>query len=231
MKLLKEWHDNINSEFSIDKSTNKIDYLYNNILFNIYNWSINKGIKPFTKDDIYLYKGYKSENKYTYIKYYSGSSQKYFQINKPFKAGEEFFRYTNYYIKMLDDLIKNNNFQEKLDIDDKYYLNFQYINYVYYGALLTFYDKFGKNIKFFYKKFIEDYIYNYRLLHRVKNELVSFTTVNYYVLNAKYNFFFECNNALSVEEFLKLEIDDKGHKPSKSEILGTMRSELWKKLM
>ena len=230
IKLLKEWNANINSKFTIDKFTNKIDYLYNNILFNIYNWSINKKIKPFTKDDIYLYKGYKSENKYRYIKYYSDSSQKCFQINKPFKAGEEFFKYTNYYIKMLDDLIKNNNFQEKLEIDNEYYSSFKFINYLYYGALLAFYDKFGKNKKFF-KKFIEDFIYNYSLLHRVKNKSVNFNTVNYYVLNTKYNFFFECNNALSVKELLKLEIEDKGNKPSKSEKLGEMRSELWEKLM
>ena len=230
IKLLKEWDANINSEFTIDKNTNKIEYLYNNILFNIYNWSINKKIKPFTKNDIYLYKGYKSENKYSYIKYYSDSSQKYFQINKLFKAGEGFFNYTNYYIKMLDDLIKYNNLFKELDIDNIYYPNFQFINYLYYGALLTFYDKFGKNIKCFYKKFIEDFIYNYSILHRIKNKSVNFTTVNYYVLNTKYNFFFECNNALNVEELLKLEIEDKGNEPSKSEKLGEMRSKLWKKL-
>ena len=225
IELLKNWNDNINSKFDMDKSNNKINYLYN-MLFNIYNWSINKKTRPFTKDDIYLYKGYKSENEYPYIKYYSNSSQKHFQINKPFEAGEKFFEYTNHYIKMLDNLINDNILLKKLEIDDIYNSNFQFIYYLYYGALLAFYDKFGED-----KKIIDDFIYNYSLLHRVKNKSVNFNTVNYYVLNTKYNFFFECNNALSVKELLKLEIEDKGNKPSKSEKLGEMRSELWEKLM
>ena len=229
-KLLKEWNQNIKKSFSIDSSCNKVEYLYNNVLFNIYNWSLNKDIRVFTKNDIYLYKGFVENEKYSYVKYYKNNNL--YQINKPFKAGEDFFHMTNKYIKKFDLLIENKNLKEKTNLLlDEYDFNLRFINYLYYDALFAFYDKFGENIKGYYKDAIEDYIYKYSLILRVKNKLVNVKSLNYYVLNSKYNFFFECNNALKVEELIKLELDNIGNRPNKNEKLGEMRSKLWKELV
>lgn len=229
-KILTRWNTNIKSSFDIDNSTNKVEYLYNNILFNIYNWSLNKDTRPFTKKDIYLYKGFKKNDKYTYVKYYKRNNL--YQINKPFKSGEDFFYMTNKYIKKFDNIIKDNNLQIKANITShEYNNNLRFINYLYYGALFSFYDRFGENIPIFYKATIEEFIYKYSLLLRIKNKLISFQSLNYYVLNTKYNFFFECNNALKVDELLKLELENIGNRPKKDEKLGEMRNKLWKELM
>ena len=230
-KILIDWNTNINTTFSIDNSCNKIDYLYNNILFNIYNWSLNKDYRPLRKDDIYLYKGYKiSKNEdYAYVDFYKNSNL--YQINKPFKAGEDFFKMTKQFIKNLDDIIDNKNLKEKLGYYDDYYdNNLRFINYLYYGALFAFYDRFGKNVKSFYKGAVEDFIFKYSILLRMKKMNLGLTQLNYYILNTKDNFFFKCNNALKVDELLKLELEDIGNPPSERDILGRMRIELWKKL-
>ncbi len=231
--LLTTWDKNIKEEFKIDNSCNKIEYLYNNILFNVYNWSLNRDIKKFTKNDIYLYKGYinKNENNYSYIKYYKTNDKNIYQMNKPFEAGEDFFNFTNYYIEMLDNLINYYSLKNRLEIDEndkRYDLNLRFINYLYYGALLMFNDKFGNNNK--NNQFIEDFIYKYSIIHRIKNKSVSLQTLNHYVLSTKYNFFYECNNALTVEELLKLEPEGNVNAPTRSEKLGEMREDLWKKL-
>lgn len=229
-KILRDWNKNIKESFKIDSSLNKVEYLYNNVLFNIYNWSLNKDTKPFTKDDIYLYKGFLEKDKYSYVKYYKNNNL--YLINKPFKSGEDFFKMTNNYIKRFELLIKNKNLKAKTCLqEDEYNYNLRFINYLYYCALFAFYDKFGENIPGYYKNAIEDYIYKYSLLLRVKNKLVNNQSLNYYVLKSKYNFFFECNNALKVEELLKLELDNIGNRPNKNEKLGKMRNKLWKELM
>lgn len=229
-EMLKKWNNNIKSEFKIDSTTNKIEYLYCNILFNIYNWSLNKDIRKFSKNDIYLYKGFKESDEYTYVKYYTNISNSgiKFQINKPFEAGKDFFDMTDYYIEKLDNLIN----EKKCLYKNENSYNLKFINYIYYGALLFFYDKFGEQVPFFYKNAIDDYIYKYSILHRVKNKQVNFMTINSYVLKSRYNFFFECNNALGVDELLKLETDQIGNNgPNIDEKLGEMRNDLWNELM
>ena len=139
---------------------------------------------------------------------------------------------TNKYIKDFNEIINRYNLKDKISINtDDYYYNFRFINYLYYGALFAFHDKFGNNIPSFYKKAIEDYIYKYSILLRVKNRMVNLESLNYYVLNTKENFFFKCNNALKVEELLKLELELICDRPNKKEILGKMRNKLWKELI
>ena len=228
--ILKTWDKNIEQTFSIDESCNKIDYLYNNIIFNIYNWSLNKSIQPFSKEDIYLYKGYHKEDNYSFVKYYNNN--RLYQINKPFKSGEDFFYMTSKFIKDFDNTIQKYNLKKKINISiDEYLLNFRFINYLYYGALFAFHDKFGDNIPIFYMEAIEDYIYKYSIILRVKNRLVNLESLNYYVLNTKENFFFRCNNALKVEELLKLDLEEICNRPNKKEKLGKMRNKLWKELI
>ena len=201
IKLLSDWNTNMNDGFSIDKTMNRNEYIFNNVLFNIYNWSLNKDIRPFTKKDIYLYKGYKEGNKketeYEYVKYYKYRKNNSFQINKPFKAGEEFFEMVKHYIETFELLIKEYDLKSALPeiTADEFKYNFKYINYLYYDALLAFYDRFGDNISNFYKETIKDFILRWSLTHRIKNKQVNIQTINYYVLNTEYNFFFECNKS------------------------------------
>lgn len=150
-EILQQWDKNINESFSIDDSCNKIEYLYNNILFNIYNWSLNKPTKSFSKEDVYLYKGFKEDDKYAYVEYCRDNNK--YQINKPFKSGKDFFITTSEYIKTLDKLIKKYNFKERIitetNITDGFDHRFRCINYLYYGALFAFFDRFGNKVKNF----------------------------------------------------------------------------------
>ena len=227
--ILSNWNDNMKTGFFGNTSISKIEYLYNNVLFNIYNWSLNKEIRPFTKDDIYLYKGYDSNTKYKYVKYYElRRSKRCFLINKPFKAGANFFYMTNKFINEFDKIIINYNLNNELE--NIYFNNkseFQYINYLYYNALFMFYNKFGNNISELEKITIKDTIFRWSLTHRIKNELVSLQTVNNYVLTTKYNFFYECNNALNPNELFKIEVESKGNEPAEGERLYEMRNKLW----
>lgn len=228
IKVLNNWQRNMEEKFDIDNYLNKNEYLFNCMLFNIYNWSLNKSIRPFSKNDIFLYKGYNETDTYEYVKYYKSCKNNSFQINKPFKAGEGFFLMVEHYIKMLDDIIVKNNLLDKINCTDNYH--FRYIYFLYYGSLLLFYDKFGKNISDFNRETIVDFICKWSLTHRINNQLVSLDTINHYVLSSDYNFFFECNNALKVEELFKLETNSIENEPSDSEKLGELRSKLWKKL-
>ena len=233
IKLLQVWKKNMEEHFEIDESFNKNEYLFKNMLFVIYNWSLNKGIKDFTKNDIYLYKGYdnKHNDKYEYVKYYESKDKNKFQINKPFSAGEGFFKMVNHYVDMVERIIKENSLIEKIGLSDganKY--NFKFINYLYYNALLLFYDKFGKDIPSFHKEVIVDFIFKWSLIHRINNKLVNKDTINHYVLTTNFNFFFECNNALKVEELFKMEVEPLTNIPDESEKLGKLRRMLCKKL-
>lgn len=231
VELLSKWKTNMENNFEIDKTVNKNEYLFNNMLFIIYNWSLNKSIKSFKKDDIYLYKGYNETYEYEYVKYYESIGNNKFQINKPFSSGEGFFEMVNHYVDLVDEIIEKYNLMKKIGVStDLYKYNFKYINYLYYNALLLFYDKFGKNISIFHKEVVFDFIFKWSLNHRINNKLVNIDTINHYVLTTDFNFFFECNNALRVEELFKMEVETTINIPSKSEKLGELRGMLWKKL-
>lgn len=231
IRILKVWNRNMTESFKIDESISKNEYLYKHVLFNIYNWSINKDIRPFTKDDIYLYKGFKSFQTYEYVKYYKSNTSKKYLINKPFSAGKDFFDMTAKFIEDYDKIIKECNLKLLTNVsDDNYRYHFKYINYLYYNSLFVFYNKFGYGISNFHNEVIKDYIFKWSVTHRVKNKMVNIQTINNYVLKGNNNFFFECNNALSPGELFKLEIEECGNRPRKNEKLGDMRSNLWKKL-
>lgn len=231
VELLSVWKSNMESYFKIDESINKNEYLFNNMLFNIYNWSLNKSITKFTKNDIYLYKGYNQFYKYEYVKYYESNDNEKFQINKPFKSGEGFFKMVNHYIDMVDKIIEKYDLRKNIELSpDLYKYNFKYINYLYYNALLSFYDKFGEDISNFYKEVVLDFIFRWSLTHRINNRLVNIDTINHYVLTTNFNFFFECNNALKIEELFKMEVENIVNIPNESEKLGKLRRMLWKKL-
>ena len=228
-KILDEWNKNINSKFEDDHTINKIDYLYNNVLFRIYNWGLNKDATEFTKDDIFLYKGYKKNNKYNYVNFYKSFDKEIFQLNKPFKEGEGFFSMTSHYIDEYEKIISTYKIEDRIGkyYTDNYHWQLNYVNNLYYNALLLYKDRFGKAHNNFYDKVISDYIFKWSYMHRIKNKMVKFSSINYYVLHTNNNFFFECNKALDVSELLSMEIEDKGKKPSENELLDDLRRELW----
>lgn len=237
-QILRQWNKNINKYFKLtdniylDKSTNKIDYLYNNVLFRINNWTLNKDATDFTKDDIYLYKGYKKDNKYNYVNHYKTLNKRILQINKPFKSGEGFFEMTNYYIKEYDKLLKTYGQHERMKdlYKEDYYEKLYYNHNLYFNALLLYKDRFGKIRNNFYDEVIDNYIFKWSYTHRIKHEMVKFSSINYYVVHKNNNFFFNCNKALDIDELLSLEIEDKGKNPSKIEMSSELRRKLWKKL-
>jgi len=231
-QLLETWDYNMNHHFSINDKVYINNYIFNDVLFIIYNWSLNKSIKSFEKKDIYLYKGYVSKNNYTYVKYFKSKNKNLYQINKPFKAGVSFFKMTEHYINLFKKLITNYNLRE-FGIDDNNYY-FQYINYLYYNALLLFRDRFGDKIDDFDKETLENYIFKWSMTHRVRNKQVSIDSVNNYVLTENNNFFFECNKALKINELFKLDVLDKGKKgkinDENTDSLQNIRSRLWDKI-
>ncbi len=230
--ILEKWKKNMEGNFKgIDNSMSRNEYIFNCMLFNIYNWSLNKkSNRAFSKNDIYLYKGYDDEDEYEYVKYYKSRNKDCFQINKPFKAGEEFFKMVEHYIGMLNKIIENKNLLDKIEFEDKNNYHFRYINYIYYGGILYFYDKFGEGIPDFYKETIIEYIYRWSIYHRMKNKQVNLESINKYVIESDYNFFFECNNALEIKELFKMEVICDIEEPSEKEKLGKLRRYLWNEL-
>lgn len=229
--ILEPWHKNINDPFSIDDSCNKVEYLFNHVLFNIYNWSLNKETRDFTKEDIYLYKGYKENDAYPYVDYCRKNNS--FQVNKPFKAGEGFFKMIEKYVKDLEIIIENRGLKTKLPPEvtegDIFDYRLRRINYLYYSAMLTFFDRFGDQIKPYYAEMVEEFIFNYCVVLRVNKGVIGVSQLNKYVLDpreTKYNFFFECNNALDVEELLKLENAEFDMTINEKERVADMRREL-----
>ena len=228
-KLLSNWEENIKIEESKNDffwAMSKIEYLFNCMLFNIYNWSLNMNAREFTKNDIYLYKGYKDSDNYEYVKYYKSLENNAFQINKPFKAGEGFFKMVEHYIKILNNITEEDKLLKKYKNDYR----FKYIYYLYYGGLLLFYDKFGEDIPELKKETIIDYLYRWSLTHRINKQSVTTNSINRYVLSSKYNFFFECSNATTIEDLFKLEVDDIKNQFSDSEKVGKLRRDLWNEL-
>ena len=237
---LISWNENINDSFSIDNHKNRIQFLFNDVLFNIYNWSLNKGRKEFEKDDIYLYKGYRESKGYNYVKYYNSAESKYHLINKPFKEGKAFFDMVADFIKEYKNIIDDYNLYKKVINDTRVvdyprdYFDSQYyfINIVYYDALFLFKNKFG-SIQEFEMDTIQDYIYKWVLTHRVNYLQVQYTSINKYIIENN-NFFFECNNALDISELYKLNFNELIEKqPSvknNNSYLDKTRSKLWEKL-
>lgn len=238
---LNIWNKHINSHFSIEKGKNKIQFLFNDVLFNVYNWSLNKDRRNFSKDDIYLYEGYKNNNKYNYVKYYSAMNNDIYLVNKPFKEGITFFKIVEKFINDYEKIIKNYNLYSKVLIDsnlssnmyseESFNYNYYFINIMYYDALFLFINKFGK-IQDFEFNTINDYLYKWALYHRINYRQVQYTSINKYIINN--NFFYKCNNALDVNELYKLDLCDLDtnipNVNANSSNLDRSRRKLWEKL-
>ena len=235
---LKIWDNNINSR-DLVYYKNNIQYLFDDVLFNIYNWSLNKDRKEFEKDDIYLYKGFNEKEKINYIKYYKTTNNDMFLVNKPFKKGLPFFKMVDKYIGDYKRIINRYNlykkvlFQTKIDgYDEKNFnIGYRYINNMYYNAIFMFENRFsGSGLSEFEKNIIIDYIYKWALIHRVNNEKIRYDTINKYIIQND-NFFYKCQNALSIDELYKLNYPELGKQPifKKDNLnLQETRSKLWK---
>lgn len=236
-KALTIWDENINGKLDIDKTKNKIQFLFNDILFNIYNWSLNKYRRDFTKDDIYLYKGYSNSYNYNYVNYYKSNNSSLYLINKPFKEGIDFFEMIKLYIEEYENIIKHYNLYSKVTEDTKvegydeedFNNQFQFINVIYYDALFMFKNRFG-HIDSFEMDILKDYIYKWSLKHRIDRNAVRYDTVNKYIIKNS-NFFFKCSNALNINELYKLpliEIKKMQAGSNDNSKLSEVRRKLWK---
>ncbi len=238
-QALEIWDKYIKEPSKLISRKNKIQFLFDDVLFNIYNWSLNKERKDFSKNDIYLYKGYSnSENyEYNYVKYYKSVSDSIFLLNKPFKKGISFFLMVENLIESYDNIIEKYNLYNKVlkdtqinDYPEKWFnYDYKFINIVYYDALFMFINKYG-TVKDYEMEIIKDFLYKWVIIHRINNEQVKYLTINNYILNND-NFFFECTNSLSIEELYKLNYPEIGVEPKKTGTgLAETRRRLWEQL-
>jgi len=239
-KILYNWSKNMKDSFSIDKSVCKNEYLFNNVFFNIYNWSLFKDRKEFENDDIYLYKGYKKTDNYKYVDFYKGLDKNHYLMNKPFEAGVYFFNMVEHYVDFFDSIIDDKKSDDNLykrinniyDISDyekdfNYYMKNSYL--LYYNALLFFYDKFGKDVDEFYLDIIKEKIFKWSMIYRVTKSFAGIPSTNAYVLNSENNFFYKCANAVQVKELLIFECDFMNNYkgPNNKGRCGKLRSIIW----
>lgn len=237
-EILYTWSENMNKSFSIDKSISKNEYLFNNVFFTIYNWSIFKDKKELKKEDIYLYKGYNQKDNYKYVDYYKSLNKKVYQINKPFKAGQDFFYMADEYVKKFDNLIddisednlynviyRKNPKIEQYKQDFNYYMKNTYL--LYYNSLFFFYDKFGNEINDFYLDVIKEKIFRWSISYRVSKNSASLVSTNAYALRKDNNFFYECANAVQAKELLEFESDINNDKPDTKNRIGRLREVIW----
>lgn len=232
MIIYQTWNNNMEKRYG---NISRNEHIFSDVLFNIYNWSLNKYTREFTKDDIYLYKGYDKNSEYNYVKYYDSinkglSDNNKYQINKPFKAGEDFFYMVNYYIKKYDEIITDKNLLSTFGLNDKNEDSMRFIYLLYYNALLLFDDKFGSDIDDFYKYTINDFILKWSGILRIKKAMLGLRQINYYILKPNNNFFFECNNAINIDELYKLELENFSEKDIKGSNLMEMRGLICKKM-
>ena len=252
-RILYKWSINMREKFPINDYLSKNEYLFNNVLFNIYNWSLSKNRKDFDNDDIYLYKGYKDSDTYNYVEYYKSLNKKSFQINKPFKAGLEFFNMVEKYV---EDFSKIVTYNQNDDSNDELYglickkienlptpvkKKYDFCNYkdsfnyymkntylLYYNAMFIFYDKFGYNVDSFYIDVIKEKIFKWAITYRIEKSFASIASTNAYTLKDNNNFFYECANAVQINELLKFECQDVNiTKPSDKGACGKLRWLLW----
>jgi hypothetical protein len=133
--------------------------LFYDHLFPIYNWSIGHCGDTFSDKYIDFYKGADIKDSYTYaLRTFKASPC--FQINEPFIAGHDFFKFVDHYIGLLENLKTD---MEELDIDilkkidwigekssEKEYcaiLNApsnRYCKVLFLNALMCYYDRFHR---------------------------------------------------------------------------------------
>lgn len=102
--VVESWED-MDCSIKKNKKKNKIEDLFVDYLFPIFNWSKKEKSWTFSTDDIDSYKGIKHDWSYPYAKRVE-KSMPIFQITEPIVAGKDFFDMVHYYLQLLEYLKK-----------------------------------------------------------------------------------------------------------------------------
>lgn len=208
----------------------RIRELFSLYLYPILNWSRKEKTDAFTANKIDIYKGVSTECHYTYAERVK-KSMPYFQINLPFSAGTDFFKMTEHYIKLLDNLIneiKTNDLFDKIqktlsrymkrksEDDPQFYsTGFRYAVNLFYCVLLFYYDRFHLLDEMAVKK-----LFAWSMMIRVDMDHLGFDTINNYAVgnedNSSYSnhipMFYKIASARTSSEISNLHIQIKNER-------------------
>lgn len=164
-----------------NKRENRIEYLFDDYLFPILNWSEKEKTWSFTANDIDNYKGIKQDCLYPYAKR-TEKSMPIFQITEPIIAGKDFFEMVHYYLPLLEYLKKEvfEKYPELKDIINKHNnggAGFIHCKNLFYCVLLCYYDRF-KNLD---EKAIKK-LFSWAFMLRVDRWSLSYASVNKYAV-------------------------------------------------
>ena len=216
---LREMKENKSEKMSVVKKWESLDdkdvyNLFNDYLYPIYNWINKEKAHVFTKKDIDIYKGVKSDLGYNFaLKLLK--SEPIFQLDDFFISGKAFFDYVNYYKEMLEVIKKETaNISEKIygKIEElKNNNRYSYSINLFYAILLCYYDKFNK-----LDKDIILFFYKWSFQIRCDMKYLGYATINKYSigeLNEDYTnniaMFKEINKSKNHKDLFKLNIDIK----------------------
>lgn len=189
----------------------KLVQLFSDYLYPIRLWSKACNSKKFTKDDVYIYEGISPRTNYNYLRFklnnINNDKEIIFQMNEEIFSGKYFFYYIFYYYKLLNDML--NILKNR---DDLIILNHQdYINNMFYSALMLYIDRF--NIDFIQNGSQEiRAIYKWSYGLRLSKKIVRNNVINKYATGRYYEEIgcgplFKIINAMKApEDILKLDI-------------------------
>lgn len=189
----------------------KLVQLFSDYLYPIRLWSKACNSKKFTNDDVYIYEGISPRTNYNYLRFklnnINNDKEIIFQMNEEIFSGKYFFYYIFYYYKLLNDML--NILKNR---DDLIILNHQdYINNMFYSALMLYIDRF--NIDFIQNGSQEiRAIYKWSYGLRLSKKIVRNNVINKYATGRYYEEIgcgplFKIINAMKApEDILKLDI-------------------------
>lgn len=177
-RVVEKWE----SHKAVDLQT-----LFSYYLFAIINWCAKEKVRPFTTDEIDVFKGISESAEYTYAKRALKASP-CFQITEPFTSGADFFEMTEHYLDMLSDI--RFIFKEEVDnrtlnvirniLHDKdipHNMGFQYAESLFYCAVLCYYDRFHNLDSGAVWK-----LFTWAMMLRVDMQHLGFDSVNKYAI-------------------------------------------------
>lgn len=215
---LREMNKNANIKEYVLKWENikesKLIKLFSDYLFPIKLWSKRNKKRNFTIHDIDYFKGLSIKKEYNYILYrlQHNKENNIYQINEVIYSGEYFFNYVFYYYDLVNMILNKIEEIRKSDVSDKFIImnNQDYINTMFYSALLLYVDRF-------YYKLLEDFskeikvIYKWSYGLRLSKVRVDHRVINKYAIGGYDTlgcgpFFQIINEMKDPEDILKLDI-------------------------
>ena len=183
--------------------------LFSDYLFPIRLWCNEDDKRIFTINDIDYFQGVSSKKEYNYILYrlHNNQENNIYQINETIFSGKYFFNYIFYYYELLNKILKLIKERNELIVLN----NQDYINNMFYCALILYIDRF--NIDFIKKEQKEiRAIYKWSYGLRLSKKIVRNNVINKYA-TGRYDKEIGCgplfkiiNGMKAPEDILKLDI-------------------------